>query len=90
MKLPLINPYQITAPMLAGGFRAITRRESEVYEWLIKGKTDAEIGAILTICESTIGQHVRNLFSKLDTVNRVTAAMDAVCVILCGCQPGEA
>lgn len=58
-------------------------------QWLIKGKTDAEIAVILALCEGTIHNHVHHLLGKLGTMNRVTAAMDAVCVVLCGRRPGE-
>jgi len=55
----------------------LTNRESEVLELISFGKTNPEIGIILGISTSTVAGHVKNIFLKLNTNDRVTAALRA-------------
>ena len=52
----------------------ITTREAEVLYWLKQGKTNAEIGVIITAATKTVGKHVENIFLKLKVENRTAAA----------------
>jgi len=55
----------------------LTDRESEVLELISFGKTNPEIGIILGISTSTVAGHVKRIFLKLNTNDRVTAALRA-------------
>ena len=44
------------------------------------GKTDPEIGEILTISKHTVNTHLRNIFKKLETNNRVHAVSKALLI----------
>ena len=57
--------------------RLITKRESEVLQWLHKGKTNWEISAILGISPLTVKNHVQNVIRKLNVLNRSQAAVKA-------------
>jgi len=51
----------------------LTPRESEVLEWVIKGKTNIEIGMLLSIRHTTIKKHLEHIYNKLDVYNRTAA-----------------
>jgi CheY-like chemotaxis protein/DNA-binding CsgD family transcriptional regulator len=62
---------QIEALMLT--FK-LTKRESEVLYWTIKGKTSRDIGDILGASPRTINKHLEHLFVKLGVETRTAAA----------------
>ena len=62
---------QIEALMLT--FK-LTKRESEVLYWAIKGKTSRDIGDILTTSPRTINKHLEHVFVKLGVETRTAAA----------------
>jgi DNA-binding CsgD family transcriptional regulator len=78
----LINPPPSGAPppgkkMLAEnplGSLGLTAREAEVLTWIAQGKTNYEIGVILSACTGTICKHVEHILSKLGVENRTAAA----------------
>lgn len=49
-------------------------REVEIMGWVVKGKTNLEIGTILGISVFTVKNHLYHIFKKLDVLNRVQAA----------------
>jgi DNA-binding CsgD family transcriptional regulator len=51
----------------------LTPRESEVLYWLMKGKTNWELGSILSITAKTAGRHLEHIFAKLNVDNRTAA-----------------
>lgn len=51
----------------------LSDREAEVLCWVALGKTNPEIGSILTISEFTIKNHMQRIFKKLDVTNRAQA-----------------
>lgn len=55
----------------------LSAREREVLSWTADGKTSWEIAQILTIAESTVNYHVKNIVSKLSVRNKVQAAAKA-------------
>jgi DNA-binding NarL/FixJ family response regulator len=57
---------------------AISSRESEVLLWVSRGKSNREIGAILTISPRTVDKHIAQIFTKLGVANRASAAARAV------------
>lgn len=57
---------------------SITKRESDVFLWLAKGKTNREIAQIIDISPRTVNKHLEQLFKKLDVDNRTSAAAMAI------------
>lgn len=56
----------------------ITEREAEVLLWIARGKTNREIGTILTMSPRTVNKHLEQIFKKLYVENRTTAAVIAL------------
>jgi LuxR family quorum sensing-dependent transcriptional regulator len=56
----------------------LSRREASILQWVAEGKTDWEIGEILSISEHTIDKHVRNIFAKLRANSRASAVAKAM------------
>lgn len=52
---------------------SLTNRELEVMEWVNKGKTNYEIGAILSISHNTVKNHLKVIFKKLNVISRAQA-----------------
>jgi len=52
----------------------LTARETEVLTWIAQGKTNYEIGIILSACTGTICKHVERILCKLHVKNRTSAA----------------
>jgi len=52
----------------------LTPRETEVLTWIAQGKTNHEIGVILSACTGTICKHVERILCKLRVKNRTSAA----------------
>ncbi len=50
---------------------ALSRRERDVLELLVTGRTDRQIGQELFISHRTVERHVSNILAKLDAANRV-------------------
>jgi DNA-binding response OmpR family regulator/DNA-binding CsgD family transcriptional regulator len=57
---------------------SLTSRESEVLLWISRGKSNREIGEILTISPRTVNKHLEQIFVKLGVENRASAAARAV------------
>lgn len=52
----------------------LTKRESEVLYWAIKGKTSRDIGDILNTSPRTVNKHLEHVFVKLEVETRTAAA----------------
>jgi DNA-binding NarL/FixJ family response regulator len=52
----------------------LTAREMEVLTWVAQGKTNYEIGVILSASTGTICKHVERILCKLRVKNRTSAA----------------
>jgi len=52
----------------------LTERQVEVLSWVAQGKTNAEIGEILSLKPGTIGKYLERIFPKLGVENRTAAA----------------
>lgn len=51
----------------------LSGREAEIMDWVRMGKTNAEIGSILSISAYTVKNHLHQIFRKLDVYNRMQA-----------------
>lgn len=60
----------------------VTTREAEVLLWISKGKTNREIGTILSMSPRTVNKHLEQVFNKLDVDNRTSAAFSAFKVLM--------
>ncbi|MDC4206650.1 MAG: PAS domain S-box protein [Candidatus Manganitrophus sp.] len=56
----------------------LTKREKEVLSWVMAGKSNSDISAIMNISPHGIDFHLRNLFKKLGVTSRVGAALRGV------------
>ena len=63
------------------GLLGLTPRETEVLSWIAQGKTNHEIGVILSASTGTICKHVEHILCKLDVKNRTAAAVIALGVL---------
>jgi DNA-binding CsgD family transcriptional regulator len=52
----------------------LTDREAEVLMWLSRGKTNRDIGQILSMSPRTVNKHLEQVFKKLGVENRTSAA----------------
>ena len=55
------------------GFK-LTAREAEVLYWLVKGKTNRDIGEILGSSPATVKKHLERVYVKLGVETRTAAA----------------
>jgi len=55
----------------------LTKREMDVLQFVIAGKTNREIGQRLGISVNTVNTYLKNVFLKMNTKDRVTAALKA-------------
>ena len=56
----------------------LTSREMEVLELIVRGQSNKEIGASLTISEATVKSHINNILSKLGVSDRTQAVTTAL------------
>lgn len=52
----------------------LTKKEAEVLYWVIKGKTNKDIGDILNTSPRTVNKHLEHIFTKLGVETRTAAA----------------
>ena len=55
----------------------LSRREAECIRWASIGKTDEEIGEIISVCRSTVRYHISRAAEKLQAVNRTQTVFKA-------------
>jgi two-component system NarL family response regulator len=60
------------------GGSALTSRELEVLELIVRGQSNKEIGNSLCISEATVKTHINNLLGKLGVTDRTQAATSAI------------
>jgi len=56
---------------------SLSRREAECIRWASIGKTDEEIGEIISVCRSTVRYHISRAGEKLQSVNRTQTVFKA-------------
>lgn len=64
--------------LLRAALPNITEREGEVLLWIARGKTNREIGTILSMSPRTVNKHLEQIFKKLGVENRTSAAVVAL------------
>jgi len=66
----------VTAESLRGlGLRP---RECDVLHWVVRGKSNEEIGIILGCSTETVKSHLKRIYTQLDVTNRTAAAASAL------------
>ncbi len=58
-------------------FEELTPRELEVLTLMARGRRNREIAEALVISEKTVGNHISNIFSKLQVADRTQAVIRA-------------
>lgn len=71
------NSISISDAPVRGG-RLLTDRELEIMHWVREGKSNQEIGTILSISQLTVKNHVQNILKKLKVQNRAQAVSQAI------------
>ena len=66
------------APLPEAPAAGLTPREGDVMHWLSRGKTDAEIAALLEISPRTVHKHLEHVYVKLGVETRTAAVMRAL------------
>nr|7R3E_A Chain A, 2-aminobenzoylacetyl-CoA thioesterase,Regulatory protein RhlR [Pseudomonas aeruginosa PAO1]7R3E_B Chain B, 2-aminobenzoylacetyl-CoA thioesterase,Regulatory protein RhlR [Pseudomonas aeruginosa PAO1] len=61
-------------PMLMSNPVCLSHREREILQWTADGKSSGEIAIILSISESTVNFHHKNIQKKFDAPNKTLAA----------------
>jgi DNA-binding CsgD family transcriptional regulator len=79
----LLEEQQTTYSVQALEKLALTKREAEVVFWVARGKSNMDIGAILSISPRTVQKHLQHIYEKLGVENR-TAAANRVLEVLAG------
>ena len=69
------DPY--TSSVRPGSFDGLTPRELEVLSLIARGLRNREIAGRLVISERTVGNHISNIFSKLQVADRAQAIVRA-------------
>lgn len=72
---PPVMPHPVKHPAL---FDELTPREQEVLHLIAQGLRNHEIAAKLVISEKTVGNHVSNIFTKLQVNDRSQAIVRAL------------
>lgn len=57
----------------SSNYSLLTARELQIMEWVNHGKTNYEIGIILSISPNTVKNHLKKVFSKLNVSSRAQA-----------------
>jgi DNA-binding NarL/FixJ family response regulator len=59
-------------------FVSLTEREREILAWMRDGKTTRDIASVLSVSRDTVKYHIKNIFQKTGTNNRVSAVAVAL------------
>lgn len=67
---PAPSPQTLRPPEPLSPQDRLTKRETQIAALAARGLTDAKIAAQLTISEKTVGNHLNNIYRKLDINSR--------------------
>ena len=56
--------------------RVLTKREKEIFDYLVNNKTTKEIATMLNISEKTVRNHISNVMQKLGVKARTSAVIE--------------
>jgi two-component system NarL family response regulator len=74
-----VLPQKVTDRLAARQKRAdLSKREMEVLQFLVKGRSNKEIASALFISDDTVKAHLKTLFSKLGVHDRTEAVISAI------------
>ncbi len=71
---PVSAPPHISGDNDDGVTSTLTEREREVLQWVVRGMTNKEIGAQLSLSPHTVKAHIRTILDKLHVRSRAGAA----------------
>lgn len=75
----LILEEKLISPPLASLERlGLTQREGDVLAWVAQGKTNDNIGKVLSISPRTVSKHLEHIYQKLGVKTRTSAATFAL------------
>ena len=75
------NQAQTPSPETLTASLGLTQREAEVLLWVIKGKTNRDIGMILGVSPRTVNKHLEHVYIKLGVETRTAAANKATVAV---------
>lgn len=73
--IPLLNSKIIARNIDDEKIALLSKRELEILKLVAKGHFNKDIGDILCISESTVKNHLSNIFRKIDCIDRTQAAI---------------
>jgi len=59
----------------------LSTREAEILLWVAQGKTNSEVGVILSITSATVKKHLEHIYEKLGVEGRNPATLRALEVL---------
>lgn len=68
------HPQREVSPEVLCTTFGLTQREAEVILWVVKGKTNRDIGLILGMSPRTVNKHLEHIYIKLGVETRTAAA----------------
>ena len=80
--LRLVGQDLIMDPVVLEKMLPITKREAEVLLWVAHGKTNREVGEILSLSPRTVNKHLEQLYPKIEVDNRTAATSIAIQALL--------
>lgn len=69
--------FQLRGALAPLSWDGLTERETEVLRWLARGKTNAEIAALLFVSPHTVRKHLEHVYEKLGVRSRTAAVARA-------------
>ncbi len=75
--LQLLDSDKLSDPEILRSALPVTEREADVLLWIAKGKTNRQIGEVLSMSPRTVNKHLEQIFKKLNVENRTSAAVVA-------------
>ncbi|TVT52463.1 MAG: response regulator [Sedimenticola thiotaurini] len=76
--LRIVDQHQLLDASVLEAALPVTKREAEVLLWVAQGKTNREIGEILTLSPRTVNKHLEQIYSKIQVDNRAAATSIAI------------
>jgi DNA-binding CsgD family transcriptional regulator len=74
----LLRPYLIQVLAYSNLDLGLTRRQIEILACVAAGKTNAEIGEVLSIAPGTVKKHLDHIYEKLGVSTRTEAVVVAI------------